>query len=103
MLYLRGQIGGFEARGSLGGLLNFDLSDIHPASYVLGIVTGVLLSRLSRGRPIRPTEARPLTPVADAEIRELVRRGATIEAMKQYRMETGSTLREAKEFVDGLG
>ena len=36
------------------------------------------------------------------EILELVRRGKTIEAIQQFRRETGIGLKEAKEFIDSL-
>jgi ribosomal protein L7/L12 len=36
------------------------------------------------------------------EILELVRRGKTLEAIAQFRRETGFGLREAKEFIESL-
>jgi ribosomal protein L7/L12 len=36
------------------------------------------------------------------EILDLVRRGKTMEAISQFRRETGFGLKEAKEFIDSL-
>ena len=36
------------------------------------------------------------------EILDLVRRGKTMEAINQFRRETGFGLKEAKEFIDSL-
>jgi ribosomal protein L7/L12 len=39
----------------------------------------------------------------DAALRALVARGQTIEAIKRVRAQSGMGLREAKDYVDGLG
>jgi len=39
----------------------------------------------------------------DTRLQELVRSGQKIEAIKLYRMQNGGGLKEAKEYVEGLG
>ena len=39
----------------------------------------------------------------DTRLQDLVRSGQKIEAIKLYRLQTGLGLKEAKDYVDGLG
>lgn len=50
--------------------------------------------------PIAAAGAAPGGP--SAQLMEYVDRGETINAIKQYRAETGAGLKEAKDYVDGL-
>ncbi len=45
----------------------------------------------------------PMRGQASAAVLDLVRRGDKIQAIKQYRDETGVGLKEAKDFVETLG
>ena len=40
---------------------------------------------------------------ASMEVMDLVLRGKKIQAIKQYRRETGAGLKEAKDFIDSIG
>ena len=48
-------------------------------------------------------DARPGTPVLPPEFYALVRQGKKIQAIKMYRELSDVGLKEAKDFVDGLG
>ncbi|WP_420468401.1 ribosomal protein L7/L12 [Panacagrimonas sp.] len=78
---------------------------------LLGLVAGVVLSRLlrrgARGRlDPRPgaSTARPSgpAPTPDAEVQALARSGNKIEAIKRYRKATGLGLKESKDVIDRL-
>jgi ribosomal protein L7/L12 len=47
--------------------------------------------------------ARPGAPALPAQFYDLVRQGKKIQAIKMYREATGAGLKQAKDFVDGLG
>ncbi len=53
--------------------------------------------------PAATPDVAPARGQASSVVLDLVHRGAKIEAIKQYREETGVGLKEAKDFVDSLG
>lgn len=83
----------------------------HEVLILLGVVAGVMLSRLlrrsARGRlDPRPgaSAARPIGPAPepDAEVQALARSGNKLEAIKRYRKATGLGLKESKDAIDRL-
>ena len=49
------------------------------------------------------TQVKSISPQKEKELRELVKRGAKIQAIKQVRRLTDLGLKEAKDYLDGLG
>lgn len=53
-------------------------------------------------RPLAPPPPAPSAPRDDGDIRDLLRAGKKLHAIKLYRQRYGSSLRDAKEAVEGM-
>lgn len=76
----------------------------------LGLNPEALLGSRSAPSPISdavppgyPAPARPGAPALPAEFYSLISQGKKIQAIKMYRELTGVGLKQAKDFVDGIG
>jgi ribosomal protein L7/L12 len=61
----------------------------------------VIMTRKDASKSVPSAPAKDLPPPSDA-VKELVSQGNKINAIKQYREETGAGLKEAKDVVESL-
>lgn len=67
-----------------------------------GMFVGAVLTWFLMGSKVPPGPVRPASEQCVAQVRELVRQGRKLEAIKLVRKETGMGLKETKDYVDEL-